>query len=164
MVKLVSNHGKIRIKERLGNVRSNSLLRLVLDNGNTKYDYKGNFFQYLVSKEQQKHSKIKVYQNNIYILSKNTKRLITMYSIPDKFFPIDKYKINEIEKKKIDYLHRNKDYVIKFILYDREIEGYVYFKKNVSFETVVILDGEKISCINLKDIIEMISPIETLKI
>lgn len=164
MVKLVSNHGKIRIRERLGNVRGNSILRLVLDNGNTKYDYKGDFFLYLVSKEQQKHSKVKVYQNNIYILSKNTKRLVTTYPIPQKYFPTDQFELTALEKKILNFIFRNSDYAIKFKLIDDEVEGFVSFIKYKPLDIIRIKKDDKEIFIKINSIQVMISPIEFFEI
>lgn len=160
MVKMVTNHGKIRIKERVGNTRSNSLLRTVLDSGNSKYDYKDSFFHYLVSKENQKHAKIKVYKDNIYVLSKNTKRLVTTYPIPEKFLPINKYEITAREKKIINFLFRNSDYKIIFVVNDEEIEGNVLFIKDKPIDTIMIQKDNEEICIKIELINTMISPVE----
>ncbi len=94
----VTKHARKRIRERvMTNQSPISLLNTVSRKGKTKGMYEGKFHQYLTSKSI--NGKIaKVYKDNIYILTKNTRRLITTFKIPEKYLPVEQY---EITKEKI---------------------------------------------------------------
>ena len=92
MTKLITKHAKYRINGRIDNkIRKISLLRIVMRNGKTLNMYNDSFKQYLLSKCKDK--KLKVYNDNIYVISKNSKRLITVYHVPDKYCPTKQYEI-----------------------------------------------------------------------
>ncbi len=91
----ITKHGKRRLRERQNVITGNALLRSVVRKGKIVYEFKNSFFRYLM-KKYRKNKNIRVYGNNIYIFTKNSKKLITTYSVPAKYLPLEKY---EIEKE-----------------------------------------------------------------
>lgn len=94
-------HSKQRIQERIDtNLKGKTLFRSALKNGNDIEDFNGSFAQYLESKSKNRRG-IKVYKNNIYIYVKNSKRLITVFPVPEKYFSIADAmsKSNKLEEK-----------------------------------------------------------------
>lgn len=97
-------HAKNRYSERT-DVSKNSTKH------NTKYAYKngtpiskftGDFYNYLFFK--QRHNSrvsVKVYNNNVYIFDNINKKLITVYPVPEKFLPVEQYKIKQGQNCKI---------------------------------------------------------------
>ena len=82
----ISSHGKLRMEER-ANIDSKNqrpffanALRLGLSAGNMK---EGPIKQYLLSK-QNNRSKAKLYRGYVFIYSKNSKQLYTMYKLPEE--------------------------------------------------------------------------------
>ena len=93
----ITDHGRIRLKERTNITRPKlSHINKILKNGKSSEDYKDEFKKYL-EKKGIGGAKVKVYDNQIYIFSRNTKRLITTYPIPERFIPINNY---EFKSKK----------------------------------------------------------------
>lgn len=82
----ISKHGKLRLKER-ANINTNQLafyknaLRKGKSYGSIKDERIKN---YLLSKENT-HSKAKLYKGYVFIHSKNSKQLYTMYELPEKY-------------------------------------------------------------------------------
>lgn len=82
----ISSHAKVRMRERtsLNHSERKKLFRYALTNGKSPHDIEnGKFKSYLDSRT--KRCKIKVYQDYIFIYSKNNHRLITIYEIPNEF-------------------------------------------------------------------------------
>jgi len=103
----ITKHGKRRIAERTNfNYKGNYLTRIVSRNGKSKGMYQGAFHQYLTTKSKN-GSIVKVYQGNIYILSKNSRRLITTYSIPEKYMPVEQYEIKSKREQIITIINNN---------------------------------------------------------
>lgn len=155
----ITQHGKLRVKERTNTYkRGSTLSRLAYQNGKTKNYYQGKFRQYLISKSARK-AKIKVYKDNIYIFSKNTKRLITTYSIPQKYLPVEQY---EITKELIDLSNKIKmltsSSVIVTYKNGDEIRGYIDDDYNPQFMNKFILITEE------KDILVDLNEIEDINI
>ncbi len=100
----MTRHGNKRIKERVTDYSNkDSLLTLVRKNGRTKEDFIGEFYQYLLNKSR-RGAKVRVYKNNIYILAKNSKKLITVYSVPSQFLPVTQYGINSQKKNVMNHI------------------------------------------------------------
>ena len=81
----LSQHSKERISERTNLDKGNqkAFFRAALDKGIPPNNLKeGKLKEYLLARENQ--CKIKVYKGYIFIHSKNSKRLYTMYKIPDE--------------------------------------------------------------------------------
>lgn len=122
----ITKHGKRRIRERVDSIHNtNALARIVSKNGKSKGMYQGKFHQYLLSKSSS-GARIKVYQNNIYILSKNTKRLITTYPVPEKYLPTEQFEISDeilILSNKVK-MYLNKPVIIE-LNNGEKVKGYI---------------------------------------
>lgn len=93
--KKITNHAKFRIRERLGIIKNyNELIQNVEKYGKNITYYKGDFRKYLNNKLHKKNIKIKVYNENIYIFNKTSKKLITVYPVLPKFFPSTNYEVS----------------------------------------------------------------------
>lgn len=82
----ISNHGRMRMKERTGlnhkerkKFFDEAVLKGKSPNDITDEEIK----KFLLSK--QINCKVKLYKGYVFIHSKNSKRLYTMYKLPDKF-------------------------------------------------------------------------------
>ena len=129
----ITKHGKRRIAERTNfHYKGNSLTRIVSRNGKSKGMYQGAFHQYLTTKSI-KGSIVKVYQGNIYILSKNSRRLITTYSIPEKYLPVEQYEFKSKKEEIIPIInnHLNEVLVIK-LKTDNVFKGKVLTKVDMN--------------------------------
>lgn len=90
-MKHLTKHGKKRIHERVGtNFREISLVKNAIKNGNSPNVFYDSFHDYLYNKETSR-IKVKVYQNKIYFITKNSHRLITVYPVPEKYLPVEQY-------------------------------------------------------------------------
>ena len=90
MKKKITHHARQRLNERVNLTKKRtSIANIAYCKGLTPLQYRGTFFQYLSTKK----GKVKVYHDYIYIFSKARKRLITVFPIPQKYLPVDKYKI-----------------------------------------------------------------------
>lgn len=157
----ITYHGKKRTRERTStNLNYNALARVVSKKGLSKNDFKGAFYQYLLSKSKS-GARVKVYNDNIYIFSKNTKRLITTYKIPEKFVPIEQWKLDSNTVELINHLkyYYNIPIIITFkskisrkgVLFKNEKNS---IKSNVMFckegkNVKELLDLEKVESISL---------------
>ena len=83
----ISNHGKLRMKERvsLKHREMRNLFRLALKNGLYVGEIKDAKFKRYLAPKQKFNSCLKVYQDYIFIYSKNRHQLYTMYPVPDEF-------------------------------------------------------------------------------
>lgn len=78
-------HAQYRAKQR-ANIKKKELLikaNYVSKNGKCPQEFTGKFKKYLLKKAKVK--RVKVYDNYIWIFSKTSTKLITMYKIPDEF-------------------------------------------------------------------------------
>lgn len=83
----VSKHGKMRMRQRtnLNHKQRAVLFRDALHYGKSYNNIKDESLKnYLMSKETWK-SQAKLYKNYIFIHSKNSKQLYTMYELPEKY-------------------------------------------------------------------------------
>ena len=95
MKRRYTNHGKKRVIERVDtNLKSSTLVHNASQYGKSINEYKGKFKQYLLSKDRPRN-RIKIYNNNLFVFSKNSKRLITVYPVPEKYIPLEKYEVAE---------------------------------------------------------------------
>lgn len=81
----ISNHAKLRMRERteLNHKERVKLFNNALSNGKSINDISDKKLkEFLLSKP---NCKIKLYNGYIFIYSKNSKRLYTMYKLPEKF-------------------------------------------------------------------------------
>lgn len=85
----ISEHGKRRMRQRtpFNSKGRKTLYREALHYGKNPNDIKDEKFkQYLLSK--QKNCKIKIYRGYLFIHSKNSGRLYTMYKVPNKYMEV----------------------------------------------------------------------------
>lgn len=159
-----TKHGKRRVIERVDTSQKvNSLARIVSKNGKSKDMYNGIFHQYLVSKSSNR-ARVKVYKDNIYIFSKNTKRLITTYPVPDKYLPVEQFEISEniLSLAFSVKMYMNKPVIIK--LKDESIlKGYIdgEYNPEVISKFILITENESI-LIDLEDVLNIEVDIELL--
>lgn len=154
----VTKHARKRIRERvITNQSPISLLNTVSRKGKTKGMYEGKFHQYLTSKSI--NGKIaKVYKDNIYILTKNTRRLITTFKIPEKYLPVEQY---EITKEKIALSNKVYNFsnqpVIVELKNNEVLNGYIINEKEKGIITNFILFEEdemiKMDLVDIKNIV-----------
>ena len=81
----LSKHSKIRMKERTdyNHQERKTLFQKALQYGKSANDIKDNKLKnYLMSKPS---CKVKLYKDYVFIYSKNSKRLYTMYKLPEEF-------------------------------------------------------------------------------
>lgn len=89
----ISNHGKVRMKERtnLNHKERRHLFRKALDKGKNVQDIKDEEVKRYV-KNRENNCKIKLYEDYLYIYSKNSKRLYTMYRLPEEYLGREIYR------------------------------------------------------------------------
>lgn len=158
----ITKHGKIRIKERIQtNFSEQSLISIVFKNGLSKERYIGEFHDYLL-KKCQKGATIKVYKQNIYVFTKNSKTLLTTYPIPEKFLPSSKYEIS-LSKSMIlyfPYRYINKQVALSLadhsningLLYDFQIQNdkiNKYFLKEYNSSNIIEINSDNIEQLDL---------------
>lgn len=84
----ITNHANIRMKERvkLNRKERKEMFRLALRLGQAPYNIKNNpeLRQYLYSKENRR-MRVKLYKDYIFVYTKRSKRLVTMYELSSKF-------------------------------------------------------------------------------
>ena len=90
----ITHHAKQRTLERtemnLTELKQNS--NFALKHGYKIRNFSGELYEYLNSKQLRgANYLIRVYENNIYIFDARLKRLLTIYSIPEAYLPIDNY-------------------------------------------------------------------------
>lgn len=150
----VTKHAKVRLRERTdSNHNSNAMSRIVSKNGKTKGFYQGKFHQYLLSKSIS-GARVKVYQDNIYIFSKNSKRLITTYPVPDKYLPVEQYELsNDILtlSNKIE-MYADKPVIVE-LKNGNVLKGYVdgEYKPDIISKFILVTEDDNI-LIELNDI------------
>lgn len=99
----VSKHAKARINERVDSIyRACALSRIASRNGYSKGMFQGDFQKYLLRKSVT-GARVKVYKDNIYIFGKNSKKLITTYSVPKRFLPVEQYMLDSFLNLQSDF-------------------------------------------------------------
>ena len=112
-MKKVTKHGRKRLKERNVNQGRNGIFTSARLRGKTSFYYEGDFRDYLVSR-MSSGVQVKVYKNNIYIYSRNSKNLITTYPVPEKYLPVEQYLLEDSKRYAIENirLYFRKDCII----------------------------------------------------
>ena len=82
----ISKHAKNRMRERtdLNHKERLSLFRKALDNGKSVKQVKNLEVKQYLSGKQKVCSKVKLYQDYVFVYSKNAHRLYTMYRLPEE--------------------------------------------------------------------------------
>lgn len=81
----LSQHSKIRMRQRteLNHKARRHFFREALDKGKSLAEIQNeDLKKYIMSKQ---NCKVKIYKDYIFLYSKNTKRLYTMYKLPEKY-------------------------------------------------------------------------------
>lgn len=83
----LSQHSKLRMRQRtnLNHNERRQLFKLALQHGESVKEIKDKKIKEYLAPKQRYNSKIKLYQNYVFIYSKNSKRLYTMYKLPKEF-------------------------------------------------------------------------------
>lgn len=84
----LSKHSKIRMRQRtnLNHNERKGLFRKALDYGKSPNDINDiELKKYLEKTADKNDKKIKLYNNYVFIYSKNAKQLYTMYELPEKY-------------------------------------------------------------------------------
>ena len=92
----LSSHSKKRIKERttLNHVERRNLFRLALSKGKSINDIKSERIKRFIASKTRYNSHIKIYRDYVFIYSRNSHQLYTMYELPE-------YLRNEVKKWQI---------------------------------------------------------------
>lgn len=83
----LSKHGKIRLRERtpLNHKERAILINNILSKGKSPEAIKDEKTKQFLKSKERWNSKVKLYNNYVFIYSKNNKRLYTMYKLPEEF-------------------------------------------------------------------------------
>lgn len=92
----LTQHSLQRAKERIdtGSQLPNRKLREIMLYGFSPGDFKDDFYSYLIYTKSKKHSSsigIRVLYDLILLYNKRSRRVITVYPVPEKFLPVDQY-------------------------------------------------------------------------
>ena len=155
-MKQLTYHGKRRVKERIEiNERKAVFVKRVSRDGKTPNMYRGDFYRYLCSKDRGAH--IKVYKGYIYILSKTSRKLITMYKVPSKYLPTEMYEIPKEVVSKAMMVNSFLDRKVCVNLKDGSVyKGYILeaFIANETEDVSFICD-DKVIYLNVNEIVKM---------
>ena len=151
----ITLHGKVRMKERTDfSLTNSSMSKVIYMKGKSSSFYKGAFYKYLFSKSNN-NVKVKVYKNNIYIFTKNKKKLITTYPVPEKYLPLEKYERSDKIIGLISKIgcYANKPVVIK-LKTNEELRGYIdyYYEEKDNLYFVLKINEEQEKIVNLEDV------------
>lgn len=127
-MKKVTKHGRKRLKERNINQGRNGIFTSARLRGKTSFYFEGEFRDYLISR-MSSGIQVKVYKNNIYIYSRNSKNLITTYPVPEKYLPVEQYLVDNNKRYAIENIriYYRKDCIVT--LKDEEIiKGIIEYK------------------------------------
>lgn len=82
----LSQHSKLRIRERttFNHKERRQLFKNALQNGKSINDIEDKRVRNFVNSKQQYNSKIKLYKDYVFIYSKNSHQLYTMYELPEE--------------------------------------------------------------------------------
>lgn len=155
-MKQLTYHGKRRVKERIEiNEREAVLVKRVSRNGKTPNMYRGDFYRYLCSKDR--GARIKVYKDYIYILSKTSRKLITMYKVPLKYLPVERYEIPKKIVSKAMMVNSFLDRKIKVYMEDGSVYNGYILEEFIANETedVSFICDDKVIYLNINDIVKM---------
>lgn len=156
-------HGRHRVSERVTRVQNKvSLVGRVSRLGKTKNMYFGKFHQYLDSKS--KNGKIKVYQEYIYILTKNSRKLITVYPVPRKYLPTEQYEITKELYTKTMKINSHVDEEVIVTTKDGMIFRGIIKKEFIPTKMKIVtlhVDDQSIS-FSIDDIVDVVSPTSIL--
>lgn len=96
MRKRLTEHAKQRNKERFG-VANNRIKEIMLG-GYTIADFDGEFYFYLYCTQHKRRGaiNIKVKDDMMVIYNKRSQRAITVYKVPEKFLPVEKYLVKKV--------------------------------------------------------------------
>jgi len=83
----ISKHAKIRMKERtsLNHKERRIIFRLALSKGKSIQDIKDERIKRYMMSKRRYNSQSKLYKNYIFIYSRNSHQLYTIYKLPDEF-------------------------------------------------------------------------------
>ena len=105
-MKKLTKHGAYRFKQRVSReLDGTKTYRKAVQAGYNKENFTGEFYNYLLNKSSNR-TVLKIYNGKIYISSKNSKKLITVLKIPNKYLPIEKFILSENEKEVLYYPDR----------------------------------------------------------
>lgn len=81
----LSNHSKLRLKERtpLNHAERRQIFKLALRKGKCIQEVKNDRIKRFMMSKKRFNSQIKLYNDYIFIYSKNSHQLYTMYKLPD---------------------------------------------------------------------------------
>jgi len=127
----MTSHVIRRTQERvdLNGKSSNTFIKEAMQYGLAPGDFVGDFYSYLhhIKVKKYKSIGIRVYENNILIYNKNSRTAITLYRVPEKFLPIEQYKVSS-KTKRLDDLTKQ----IKKL-----------FKDKVDIEIQIVVDNKQ---------------------
>ncbi len=80
----ISNHAKMRMRERteFNHQERKRLFRNALDKGKSLQDIEDDKIKQFVEKIEKRNCKVKLYLGYVFIYSKHSKQLYTMYKLP----------------------------------------------------------------------------------
>ena len=96
--KRLTEHAKQRNKERFG--VANNRIKEIMSGGYTVANFTGEFYIYLhyVKHKRSGAINIKVKDDMMVIYNKRSQRAITVYKVPEKFLPIEKYLVEGVKR------------------------------------------------------------------
>lgn len=152
----VTKHGKRRLKERLNVFNAYAMeMKSSKVNGKRFYNYKGAFFYYLNSKT---NGEIRVYKDNIFLFGKGrrSKKLITVFPVPERFLPINQYLIDDDVLEKVLSINKLEGQVINVTLKNgRDLYGKVLFDWHKPRDVIRLLTTtHRVLVIKGKDIVD----------
>lgn len=156
----VTKHGKRRLKERLNIFNAYATeMKTIKVNGKRMHNYKGKFFYYLHSKN---NGEIRVYKDNVFFFGggRRNKKLITVFPVPKKYLPIEKYEIEADVLEKVLEINKLEGQNIEVLLNnDLKLYGKVIFdwhkprdviRLQLANKRVLVINGKNIVCFKLK--------------
>lgn len=99
----MTQHVIKRTRERadLNGKSANTLVKETMQYGLSPGDFVGDFYSYLhyIKGKKYKSIGIRVFDNNILVYNKKSRKAITLYQVPEKFLPIEQYRISKANEK-----------------------------------------------------------------
>lgn len=151
----VTKHGKTRLKERLNIFNAYAtVMKTSKVNGKRIYNYEGKFFYYLNSKT---NGDIRVYKDNVFLFGKGrrSKKLITVFPVPERFLPTSQYEIDEEILEKVMEINKFDGLVVEVVLNNGfNLYGKLIFDWNKPRNAIrLLLKNKRVLIIKGKDII-----------
>lgn len=151
----VTKHGKTRLKERLNIFNAYAtVMKTSKVNGKRIYNYEGKFFYYLNSKT---NGDIRVYKDNVFLFGKGrrSKKLITVFPVPERFLPTSQYEIDEEILEKVMEINKFDGLVVEIVLNNGlNLYGKLIFDWNKPRNAIrLLLKNKRVLIIKGKDII-----------